>query len=328
MNSLQPLFRLILLLSITLLYACSSGPAEKTLPDSLTSPAVQLDKGIYHYSNNNYSKAIEHFEKALLQYRSIDNQQGIAQSCMNLAKAYMATNNNQVAAQYLALANKIIKQAPLTKLDHHLHLLQSSLAINNPDYDIATQELGTVLNSKDKTTQLAAIKNRTRIAFLQNQNNKSEWLNIYRTLQQKHPEHTSSHLARILRFDAQLSNDDSVKVELLKQSLTLSRTSASRTAIAATLTQWANIDNQQKRYHLAEDKYLRALFIRHQLGDVKNSQLILLQLQRVYMATGNNKQEAATKWLNKISNHDLSGWDRLFLDFETYPVAPLYFNDL
>lgn len=322
MNSQQFLFRIILFLVASLLYACSSGPAEKIQPDSLTSPAIQLDKGIYHYSNNNYPKAIEHFEKSLLQYRSIDNQKGIAQSCMNLSKAYMATSNNKIAAQYLAVANKIIKQASLIKLEEHLHLLLSSLAINNADYDTAIQELATVLNSQNKTTQLAALKNRTRIAFLQNQSDKSEWLNKYKMLQQKHPENTSSHLARVLRFEAELSSDDNNKTDLLKQSLSLSGKMADRTAIAAVLSQWAETDSQKKRYTHAEDKYLRALFIRHQLGDVKNSRLILIQLQKVYVATDNDKQKQTTNWINKISNRDLSGWDQLFLEFETYPIAP------
>ena len=312
---------IIFSLLIMMLSACSGGPAEKPLSDSLTSPAKLLDQGIYHYNNNNYPKAIHEFEKALLQYRSIDNQPGIANSCMNLAKTYMAINNNQTAAEYLDRANSVITQAQLTQLDEHLHLLNSSLTIKNKRYDNAMQELNPVLNSKNTTIKLAALKNRTSIAFIKNDTDKQQWLEKYRTLQSSTPENTSSHLARILRFEAELTDDKNMKAALLTQSLSISQSHAARTAIAATLTQWTDIDIENRRYSEAEDKSLRALFIRHQLGDVKNSLIILKLLQDIYTATGDEKEKLTSNWIDKLSNHELSDWEFLFSDFETYPRA-------
>jgi len=313
-------YKLLLTLWVFILSACSGGPAEKPVADSFSSPAKLLDQGIYQYNNNNYPKAIEHFEKALLQYRSIDNQAGIANSSMNLAKTYMATNHNQIAAGYLINANKIIKQAPLEALSEHLHILNSSLAIKNTLYDEALLELKPVLKSRNTTTQLAALKNRTAIAFANNESDQQQWLNKYKSLQQKHAEGTSSHLARILRFEAELANDAESKSKLLKQSLDISRKLAARTAIAATLSQWADIKVESEMFDDAEDKYLRALFIRHQLGDVTNTLLILKQLQEVYLATDNNKRIKTEEWINKVSNDVLDNWDKLFSVFETYPV--------
>ena len=322
MKSHRYIFKFILWLTILALFACSAGPAEKPQAVSFSSPTKLLNNGVHHYNNNNYPKAIDDFEKALLQYRSIDNQQGIANSCLNLAKTYMAINNNQTASEYLLIASRIIKQASLNELNDHLHLLNSSLAINKTLYDSALQELQPVLNSENSTAQLAALKNRNRIAFIRNDDDKQQWLEKYKTQQQKHPENTSSHLARILRFEAELSENEKDKIELLTQSLAISRSLADRTAIAANLTQWASIDIDTKRYLEAEDKYSRALFIRHQLGDVKNSLMILQQLGVVYVATNNNKQILVESWINKLSNHDLSNWQRLFSDFETYPMIP------
>ena len=322
MKSHRYIFKFILWLTILALFACSAGPAEKPQAVSFSSPAKLLDNGVHHYNNNNYPKAIDDFEKALLQYRSIDNQQGIANSCLNLAKTYMAINNNQTASEYLLIASRIIKQASLNELNDHLHLLNSSLAINKTLYDSALQELQPVLNSENSTAQLAALKNRSRIAFIRNDDDKQQWLEKYKTQQQKHPENTASHLARTLRFEAELSENEKDKIELLTQSLAISRSLADRTAIAANLTQWASIDIDTKRYLEAEDKYSRALFIRHQLGAVKNSLMILQQLQVVYVATNNNKQIRVESWINKLSNHDLSNWQRLFSDFETYPMIP------
>ena len=322
MESNRYIFKFILSLVLLALFACSAGPADKPLADSFSSPAKLLDSGIHHYNNNNYAKAINDFEKALLQYRSIDNQQGIANSCLNLAKTYMAINNNQTAAEYLLIASHTIKQAALDELKEHLHLLHSSLAINQALYDSALQELQPVLNSKNTSTQLAALKNRNRIAFIKNDSDKQQWLERYKTQQQKHPENSSSHLARILRFEAEVSDNEENKIELLAQSLSISRNLADRTAIAANLTQWASIDIKAKRYLDAEDKLIRALFIRHQLGDVKNSLIILQQLQVVYAAMGKNKQILVESWINKLSNNELSNWPGLFSDFENYPGKP------
>ncbi len=309
---------IILSLSI-IITACSGGPPEKPPLDSITSPAKLLDRGVSHYNNDNYPKAIHDFEKALLQYRSIDNQPGIASSCLNLAKTYMAINNNQTAAEYLSKANTVIKQAQLDKLNEHLHLLNSSLAIKNALYESALQELDIVLASKNPEIKLAALKNLTSIAFLRNDNDKTQWLEKYKTQQKKNPKNTRSHLARILRFEAELTDDKNKKAALLANSLSISQQLANRTAIAATLTQWANVDINNKNYKQAENKILRALFIRHQLGDVKSSLTLLQLLQTIYSST-NNKKEALTKdWIEKISNHELSEWENLFDDFDTYP---------
>ena len=319
MRPYRHLSRLLLSLLACTLIACSSGPEEKPESDSFTSPASLLDEGVSQYDINNYPKAIDQFEKALLQYRSIDNQAGIANSCLNLAKTHMAINNNHLAAEYLFRANVVIEQASLKELSEHLVLLKSSLAINNALYDQALQELATVLNSDDKQIRLAALKNRTSIAFLQNDTDKLQWLEKYKTLQDSQQVGTSSHASRILRFEAEASDDANKRRALLSQSLSISQDLANRTAIAATLTQWANFDKGEKRFNDAEDKYLRALFIRHQLGDVKNSLFILKQLQTIYVATDSDKKTLTKNWIVRLSDNDLSGWEILFSDFDTYP---------
>ncbi len=313
--------RFILLLLITIISACSSGPTEKPLPDSLTSPAKILDHGIYNYKNNNYPKAIHEFERALLQYRSIDNQPGIANSCLNLAMTYMAINNNQTAADYLVKANLVIDQAQLSQLKEHQRLLNSSLAIKNKLYDHALQELNSVLSSENITIKLAALKNRTTIAFMKNDSDRVKWLAQYKKLQKNNSEYSSSHLARILRFEAELSGDNDEQLKLLTRSLSISQDLAARTAIAATLTQWADLDINNKRFKEAEDKSLRALFIRHQLGDVQSSIIILKQLIHIYDATDNPKKVITDTWIKKLSSHQTSDWELLYSDYETYPVA-------
>jgi tetratricopeptide (TPR) repeat protein len=314
-------FRLIFCLLLSVFSACSSGPAEKPVPDAIASPAYLLDQGVQHYRENNYAKAIDEFDKALLQYRSIDDQTGIATSCLNLANSYMAINNNATAAAYLMIANTVIEQASLTALDDYLRLLYSSLAINNASYDEAQQEVKQVLDSEDTGIQLAALQNRTVIAFAKNDDDKTQWLDQYRTLQQEHAEIAASHEARVLRFEAELADEDSRKKDLLSASLAISRKLADRPAIAAGLMQWAEMDIAAENFTDAEDKCLRALYIRHHLGDVKNTLLILEKLQAIYAKTHNVKQQQAADWIAKLTANDLAGWQQLFADFDNYPVS-------
>jgi tetratricopeptide (TPR) repeat protein len=310
--------KLFLSLLACTLFACSTGPQEKPVSESFSSPARLLDQGISQYNLNNYPEAIDQFEKALLQYRSIDNQAGIASSCLNLAKTHMAINHNQLAAEYLLRANTVIEKASLTELNGYLYLLRSSLAINNGMYDQAIHDSGKVLDDKDTAIKLAALKNRTNIAFLRNDSDRQQWLQKYKALQENHPDNRS-HAARILRFEAEASNDAGEKVTLLSQSLAISHELGNRTAIAATLTQWAHLELAEKQPEDAEDKYLRALFIRHQLGDVKNTLAILKQLHLVYDETDQTKAELSAEWIKKLGNGQLSDLDTLLTDLDNYP---------
>jgi tetratricopeptide (TPR) repeat protein len=319
MQSHHYIVRLVISVLLATLFACSGGPVEKTESESFTSPARMLDQGVYFYNINDYAEAIDHFEKALLQYRSIDNQPGIANSCLNLANTYMAISNNELAAGYLARADSVIEQASLKELDDHLSLLKSSLAINTGLYDQALQELAPVLISINPQIQLAALKNRTTIAFIRNDDDRSQWLQKYSTLQRDHAENSSSHLARILRFEAEAADDADTKTALLAQSLAISQRLANRTAIAATLSQWGKLDIDERHFEDAEDKYLRALFIRHQLGDVKNSLVILKQLQVIYRQTDKIRGQLTDGWISKIESNELSDWDRLIIDLDNYP---------
>lgn len=312
------LSRLLLPLIAATLFACSATPEEKPLPESLSSPARLLDQGISEYNVDNYAAAIRHFEKALLQYRSIDNQTGIANSCLNLVNTHMAINQNQLAAEYLLRANTVIQGASLTELNEHLSLLSSSLAIKNGMYDQALLELEQASDSQDTTIQLAALKNRTSIAFLRNDNDKVQWLEQYKTMQKQDPGNLS-HAARILRFEAEANDNKDNSVALLAKSLNISQQLANRTAIAATLTQWATLDKGENRYDDAEDKYLRALFIRHQLGDVRSSLSILEQLHPVYAVINDDKAAMTKDWINRLAANDLTEWDTLYADFDIYP---------
>jgi len=145
--------------------------------------------------------------------------------------------------------------------------------------------------------------------LLKNDDDKKQWLGRYRTLQQDHTEVSASHQTRILCFEAELSNKENRKADLFSASLAISRKLADRPATETTLMQWAELDIAAENLTDAEDKCLHALFIRHQLGDAKNTLLILEKLQKV------------ADWIAKLSANDLANWQQLFTDFDTYPIS-------
>jgi len=77
---------------------------------------IYSTRGVQHYRENNCARAINDFENAVLQYRSIDDRTGIATSCLNLTNSYLAINNDNTATTYLMTANTVIEQESLIEL--------------------------------------------------------------------------------------------------------------------------------------------------------------------------------------------------------------------
>lgn len=61
------------------------------------------------------------------------------------------------------------------------------------------------------------------------------------------------------------------------------------------------------------------MFIRHQLGDVKSSLILLPQLQTIYIATENKKETLTKDWIEELSNHAPGDRENLFTGFDSYP---------
>jgi len=80
-----------------------------------------------------------------------------------------------------------------------------------PEKQLLAEKALDLLAEIDPDIKLAALKNRTSIAFLRNDDNKTRWLQQYKTQQNSVPKNTASHLARILRFEAELTDDENKK---------------------------------------------------------------------------------------------------------------------
>ena len=318
-----------------LLSACASGPAQQPRPELVTTPETLLQRGIKDFKENDLVEANRNFEQALLLYRSIDDPEGIMQSCLNLAKLNTVVSNHERAAIYLERAEQTARANTLPGYDQHIAILRSSLLIRQGETATAADMLTQALESGDSTIRLAALKNRTVIAFSGKGTDRTQWLQRYRN-ENAAAGNRPSHRARILRFDAELADDPDVQRSLLKQALAISRQATDSLAIAATLTQWGDMITGGAMImggdvaltgddlKAAEDLYLRALFIRHQFGDPVNTSRLLEKLQVVYTRMDSDNRSATRLdrthyWLNRIGQDQLADWPQLMADFDYYP---------
>jgi hypothetical protein len=112
--------------------------------------------------------------------------------------------------------------------------------------------------------------------------------------------------------------------QYLQQSLAISKTLADKPAIAAALEQWGDNERDAQQYNDAENRYLRALYIRHALGDITTTKNLLSKLSEIYQLEKNSvhnaeltdKAKAANRWIEKIDNHDLTGWQDMMQAFD------------
>ena len=157
-----------------LVSACASGP-EKQNPEVTDNAYKNLTTGVSHYNKSKYSQAQKHFKAALNLFRSIDHREGIASSCLNIAKIHLENNEISLAKNYLILAEDLITDSNISSLKDHLAITQSSLAIANKEFDFAKNLLDPLIKTEQKNTiRLAAIQNRIRIAFEENDINSAK----------------------------------------------------------------------------------------------------------------------------------------------------------
>jgi hypothetical protein len=182
--------------------------------------------------------------------------------------------------------------------------------------------LDNLLNKKPTSNgasiRTAALQNRTRVAFLMNTGDAGDWVKKYSNALNTSGQDTILNRARLLRFEAALNPGTTEKK--LGKALSLYREAAHGPGIAATLSEWAAYDESHGATKNAVDKLNRALFIRTNLRDRKNSQKVLQQLANSYSQLGEtNKSERANYWQKKLDSEIFEEWDTIRFEFENYP---------
>ncbi len=308
---------ILAVIAITLVTtACVSSPDEKQ-PEAIEAANNALSSGVGHYNNSKHELAISYFKNALRDFRSIDHQYGIASSCLNLSKSHLSIGNTDTAEAYLKQAQRIIKRENIKQLNNHLSIIKSSIAIENNQLAQAKEILQPLLtNNSNNAFTLAAIQNRTRIAFAEatadNNDEAKQWTEKFEQ-QIKTGAKNPSRKARLARFKAALSNDSDTQEKHLSAALDIYRQQTNRPGIAATLQEWGDTLIQQKQTEVARDKLQRALYIRQSLQDRKNSLKVLNSLARI-----SNDSKTQT-WITKLKNKQFKQWDEFIAVFNRFP---------
>ena len=307
-------------LAFVLVTACASGP-EKQNPEVTDSAYKNLTTGVSHYNKSKYSQAQNHFKAALNLFRSIDHREGIASSCLNIAKIHLEKNELPLAKNYLTLAEDLITDSNISSLRDHLEITQSSLAIANKEFDLAKKLLEPLVNSEQKNSiRLAAIQNRIRIAFEENDiNNAKRFTQLFSSSLTNNK--NSSYKARLHRFQAKLETDKTRVEKNYQQSLSIYRKHAHKPGIASTLHEWGDLLIKENDLNSAEDKVLRALFVRQSMEDENGSIRLLISLNILYKNQNNIRDSNnVIRWMNKISSGSFNQWDRFIKAFNNYPT--------
>ena len=315
----------LLVASLAVLAAgCGSAPPLDTTPASQKTASALLGHGVTLYNEYDFDKAEKLFKQALLEYRRSDNPEGIARSCLNLARISQAKNRPELRDAYLEKAAVQINRHSLDALRAHLAIQQSSAAIEQQAYQQAIDILAPYLPTaparpgdqpaEAQALTLAALKNRVRIAFLQQSDDRADWLARYK---QAIKDNNSNHAARALRFEAALSADNATLK--LQQALAIYRQHGNQPGIAATLAQWAGVDIAQNRLDSASDKLHRALYIRQHLRDSRRCLTLLQSLQAIYRDTGDPRLATVEQWIATLERGDFIAWSVFINDFDRYP---------
>jgi tetratricopeptide (TPR) repeat protein len=313
--------RLLLTLTLSmLLLACASSEQKQPRPELIEQADKTISSGVFSYNQSDYAKAEELFTRALYRYRGIDNPEGIASSCINLAKTRLSQGDTVAAKQWINSARQTIETGGLDHLNNHATIVSSSIAIETQDYDAAKQLLAPLLDDADKTidhpTRLAALQNRTRIAFAEN-SEAAMWTERYAS---QITANDPLHQARLARFRAALASDDETSNAQFNTALTIYRNQAHRPGIAVTLSEWSQHDIQQQRYDSAKNKLGRALFIRAELMD-KNKCTELLDLYaRIFTVTSNEEAlTRTTEWIKQLGSDKFARWQELTEAYSGFP---------
>jgi tetratricopeptide (TPR) repeat protein len=216
-------------------------------------PAVVLDaesytnEGMQAFAESNWQQAERFFAKALSLYQGIDDQQGVLQSHINLAEVALSARDYQASQRHLDQATDIIRTKSLSPYQQHIALLYALQALQQKHLVQAEHLLLSLLpvfhNSTPVTIpdaiQMATIANRTKIAFMNNQD-EALWVLRYAKALKISDIKDYDLEARLLRFQSgllQSQGDYDTSEAKLQQALSIYKKNFSRTGIAMTLSE-------------------------------------------------------------------------------------------
>ena len=265
-------------------------------------PVVVLDaesytnEGMQAFAESNWQQARRSFTHALLLYQGIDNQQGVLQSHINLAEVALSVRDYQASQRHLDQATDIIRTKSLSPYQQRIALLYALQALQQKKIAQAEILLQPLLPAFDDAIpaaipdaiQMSAIANRTKIAFMNNQD-EALWVLRYAKALKIYDIKDYDLEARLLRFQSSLlqsQGDCDASEAKLQQALSIYKDNFFRTGIAVTLFELGLLYMHQAQWQNAQDYFNRSIAVYHYLRDIDKVTQVTESLEKVELELG------------------------------------------
>lgn len=287
------------------------GGQSAIQPSVVRDAESYTSEGMQAFNTAQWLRAQWLFNRALSLYEGIDNQQGVVTSHINLAEVALSMRDHEKAHRHLDRAAEISKDPSLQSFQSRVNLLYALNALKQNQVKEAENYLLPLLPVFDGVTpasvpdavQLAAIANRTRIAFIREQNEKL-WTQRYEKSLKRSTIENSAYEARLLRFQSDLlfqqGDYDKTETNLLL-ALSVYKTGLSRPGIAATLSELGSLYMTQGRWQDAQPILNRSIAVYRYLGDLTKVIQVAENLIIVEKELGNMaNSQALSQWVIKM----------------------------
>ena len=284
-----------LTLSTALLAACGSKPV---LPPATVSNSQNfMATGMAAYQDNRYTEARSYFGRALMEYRSVDDQEHEADALMDLADASLQQGDVKMGREEIAQARAVLVSHPVPELPARLTLLEAYADLLDRDPAGAVAALDALQTDAGAAPEVkrAALIARTQAAFDAKAGDAAQWLARLGAPQ------GDLEQARIARLQALA--DASKAPALYADALKRYQAAYYRPGIAATHEEWGALLVAQQDWKGARDHLQRALAVRLWMDDGLRSARIFDELQQVDTALGDSAAAADdAKWSDYLKN--------------------------
>ena len=269
--------------------SCGGHTASK--PAVLMDAESYTNEGMQAFAESNWQRAQRSFTHALSLYQGIDDQQGVLQSHINLAEVALSVRGYQASQRHLDQAADIIRTQSLSPYQQRIALLYALQALQQNQIVQAEHLLLSLLpvfhNATPATIpdaiQMSAIANRTKIAFMSNQDEEL-WVLRYAKALDISDSKDYELEARLHRFQSSLlqrQGDYGASEAKLQQALSLYKNNFSRPGIAVTLFELGLLYMHQAQWQKARDYFNRSLAVYDYLRDIDKVSQVTESLEKV-----------------------------------------------
>ncbi len=266
------------------------------------------NEGMQAFNSAQWLRAQWLFNRALSLYEGIDDQQGVVTSHINLAEVALSVRDHETTRKHLDRAAEISRDPSLRHFQSRIKLIYALNALQQNQIEQAESFLQPLLPAFDgiattttpDAVQLAAIANRTRIAFIQEQDQET-WTQRYQKAIKRSTIENPDYEARLLRFQSALllqqGNYEKTESHLL---LALSgyKANLSRSGIGATLSELGQLYMVQGRWQDAKEAFNRSIAVYRYLGDLTKVIQVTENMIVVEKELGNlENSRALSQWV-------------------------------